>query len=45
MYKLLSTIFFAQIIFGQAPEGICGTQPMPIDQVLEIKRGIEQKKL
>ena len=42
MYKLLSIILFAQIIFGQESEGICGTQPMPVEQVLEIKNGIEQ---
>ncbi len=41
MYKLLSITFFAQIAFGQSPDGICATLPMPVDQVMEIKRAIE----
>ena len=41
MYKALFTILFAQIVFGQAPDGICATPPMPVEQVMEIKRAIE----
>ena len=29
------------ILLAQAPDGICGTQDMPVGQVLEIKRGIQ----
>ena len=29
------------ILLAQVPDGICGTQDMPVDQVLEIKRGIQ----
>ena len=41
MYKVLFIIFFTHIAFGQAPDGICATPPMPVDQVMEIKRAIE----
>ena len=37
--KNLSFLYLG-ILLSQSPEGICGTQDMPVEQVLEIKRGI-----
>ena len=38
--KKLSFLYLG-ILLAQAPMGICGTQDMPVNQVLEIKRGIQ----
>ena len=44
MFKIIiNTLFFLHfgILLAQAPIGVCGTQDMPVNQVLEIKRGIQ----
>ena len=38
--KKLSFLYLG-ILLAKAPMGICGTQDMPVNQVLEIKRGIQ----
>ena len=38
--KKLSFLYLS-ILLAQSPVGVCGTQDMPVDQVLEIKRGIQ----
>ena len=40
IFNILIFLCFG-ILLGQAPVGVCGTQDMPVDQVLEIKRGIQ----
>ena len=44
MFKIsINILFFLHlgILLAQAPIGVCGTQDMPVNQVLEIKRGIQ----
>ena len=43
MKNIIKALFiFLHIIYAQSPDGVCGTGPMPPDQVLDIKRSIEE---
>ena len=43
MKNFIKALFiFLHIIYAQSPDGVCGTGPMPPDQVLDIKRSIEE---
>ena len=40
----INALIFVQLILAQSQDGFCGTAPMPPDQVLDIKRSVEDWK-